>query len=117
MTVEIIMTPIGRFFRNQNGLLVVVINNVRTSKLLLNNTRLLAISIIVMLMISTISISFTNTVKDVYTKMDCNIIVTDRSNVPQLVNSKINSLENVTKIYESNSDRQGGSRTMGRLRY
>jgi putative ABC transport system permease protein len=99
--VQLVMLPIGNFIRNKNGLSVVAINNVRTSKLLLNNTRLMTISIIVMLMISTIATSFTNGVKDVYGKMDCNIIVTDNSNIPNLVYEKITSLKNVNKIYMS----------------
>ncbi len=100
--VQLTMEPLGRLFRNTKGILVVVINNVSTSKLLLNNTRLLTISIIVMLMINTIAVSFSNGVKDVYGKMNCNIIVTDKSHVPNLVNEKILNLKNIDKLYMSN---------------
>ncbi len=100
--VQFIMYPIGKIFRNVNGILALAANNVRTSKILLNNIGLLVISIIVMLIINTIAVSFADGVKDVYGKMDCSVIVTDKSHVPGMVYEKITNLNDINKIYKSN---------------
>lgn len=99
--VDFIMYPIVKMFRGISGLLMVAANNVKTSKLLINNIRLIVISIIAMLIITTIRISVIEEVSGAYEAMSYNVSVEDKSEVPEFVNSKIKALGNVDKLFEN----------------
>ncbi|NKF08839.1 FtsX-like permease family protein [Clostridium gasigenes] len=99
--VEGLLKPVVIQLRKVSGLLMVATNNVRVSKLLLNNVRLLVVAIIAMLMITGIRISLVDEVLGAYQSMDFNVYVEDESKVPSKVNEEINNLTSVQKIYEA----------------
>lgn len=80
------------------------LNNIRTSKLLINNIRLIAVSIIAIMMIMSLKISIADMLQGIYTDINYEFSVSsDSENVSNLklfnnIMDNYNSKKNVTKI-------------------
>lgn len=78
--VEVVFSPIVKGLRNINGISMLAFNNVRTSKVLINNMRLIAVSVVSIVMITSLSVSLTELVKGAYKEMKFDIRIDISSN-------------------------------------
>lgn len=96
--VDIVFRPIVRFLRNVNEISMLSFNNVKTSKVLVNNIRLIAVSVIAIVMITSLGSSITNIVKGAYEGMKCDVIINVNSNYLKNVNDIINKYKDASYI-------------------
>ncbi len=99
--VEIVTYPIVRLLRNINGLSMLSFNNVRTSKVLINNIRLISVSVISIVMITSLSGSLTDVVKGVYDGMNYDVGITVNSNYYKDVYNIVHDYKDADKIVET----------------
>lgn len=96
--VDIVCYPLVRALRNINGLSMLSFNNVRTSKVLINNMRLIAVSIISIVMISSLKLSLTEVVKGAYESMHFDVSISVNSNYGKNIDDVINKYDNAAVI-------------------
>lgn len=101
--VDVIFKPIIGALRNINGLPMLSFNNVKTSRVLINNIRLITVSIIAIVMITSISTSITDVVRGAYEGMKTDVIVRVNSNYLKNVNDIIKEYKGATYINASSS--------------
>lgn len=94
--IDVICYPIVRGFRNINGLSMLAFNNVRTSKVLINNIRLISVSVISIIMITSLSVSIKEVVKGAYKDMKFDIRITVSSNNTKDVNRILNEYKGIS---------------------
>lgn len=99
--VEIISYPLVRYFRKINGLSMLSFNNVRTSKVLLNNIRLIAVSVISIVMITSLSISLTDLIKGAYKDMHYDVSIFVNSNYNKNINEIVTNYKDSRTINET----------------
>ena len=91
--IDLLSLFFSKLFRGKNKSLFFATNNLRTSKILLNNITLIVISILSILAITSAAKSATSVVLDAYEKMNCDIeiynISTIRENGEQSVTDKL----------------------------
>ncbi|TYQ16872.1 UNVERIFIED_CONTAM: putative ABC transport system permease protein [Acetivibrio alkalicellulosi] len=100
LIVNLAITPFKYVFQEVNVLFRLALNNIRTSKVLLNNIRLLTISIVSVMLIASVSLSIVSAFLDVSQKLDYDIIV-QQGNDSLRVSSIINNNLYVKEIMES----------------
>lgn len=98
--VDFICDPLVKILRNTSGLSVLSLNNVRTSKVLVNNIRLIAVSVISIVMITSISVSITEVVQGAYDGMNFDVLVSSNSNFSKNIDEIIHGYEGVDTIYQ-----------------
>lgn len=96
--VDVTVYPLVRTFRNISGLSMVSFNNVRTSKVLINNMRLIAVSVISILMIGSLKTSISSAVDGAYSAMEYDIQISSFSNNKQLVDDLIRNFDDSKNI-------------------
>ncbi len=96
--VDILSYPLVRFLRNINGLSMLSFNNVRTSKVLINNIRLIAVSVISIVMITSLSSSLTDVVKGVYDGMNYDVGITVNSTYYKNVDNIVQNFKDKNMI-------------------
>lgn len=93
--IDIFIYPIVRFLRKINGVSMLSLNNVRTSKILINNIRLITISIISIIIIMSFSTSLFDLLDGVYKNLNFDVIVSVNSDN----GSTLKSSENIINTY------------------
>lgn len=99
--VDIIFYPFVRWLRKINGTSMLTLNNVRTSKVLLNNIRLLSVSIISIVMIMSLSASLNDLLSGVYEHLNYNISIdvnSDNTNILKTSKEIINDYAYKAKV-------------------
>ena len=96
--VDIVFDPLVRFLRNINGLSMLSFNNVKSSKVLINNIRLIAVSIISIVMITSISVSITEVVQGAYDGMKFDVTIGVNSRYSKNVSDIVNEYEDASNI-------------------
>lgn len=96
--VDVAFYPLVRLLRNINGLSMLSFNNVKTSKVLINNIRLIAVSIISIVMITSLSFSITDVVRGAYDGMNFDVAISGNSNYLKNVHEIINGYEDTIII-------------------
>jgi len=99
--VDLVFNPLVRFLRNINGLSMVSFNNVKTSKVLINNIRLIAVSIISIVMISSVGISLKDVVRGAYEGMKFDVAVNANSQYLKNINDIIDSYEGTDYVVKT----------------
>lgn len=99
--VDIVCYPLVRLLRNINGLSMLSFNNVRTSKVLMNNIRLIAVSVVSIVMITSLGNSITEVVDGAYKGMNFDVAISVNSNYAKNISDIVTSYENATEIIES----------------
>jgi len=99
--VDLVFSPLVRLIRNINGVSMLAFNNVKTSKVLINNMRLIAVSVISIVMITSLGTSMTEAVKGAYEGMKFDVAVSVNSNYAKNVNSLVNEYKDVSQINET----------------
>ncbi|GFP77737.1 ABC transporter permease [Clostridium fungisolvens] len=99
--VDTVLYPIVNAFRNMSGLTMLSLNNVRTSRVLINNIRLLIISIVSIVMINSLKISLVDVVRGAYNGSKYDISISVNSNNSKAVNQIINSYDGIKDINET----------------
>jgi len=95
--VDILLYPFVRFFRKTNSTLMLSTNNVRTSKILQNNIRLISVSVIAIVIIMSFSLSLNDMLTGVYKKLNFNISVSINSNNANILKASNDIIENSAK--------------------
>lgn len=95
--VDIILYPFTRLFRKINSTLMLSVNNVRTSKILLNNIRLISVSVISIVMIMSFSLSLNDILTGVYKKLNFDLIVSINSQNANILKASNDIIENSSK--------------------
>ena len=95
--VDILLYPFTRLFRKINSTLMLSVNNVRTSKVLLNNIRLISVSIISIVMIMSFSLSLNYILTGVYKKLNFDLIVSINSQNANILKASNDIIENSSK--------------------
>lgn len=98
--IEMLLYPIVRFSRKINGILMLSVNNVRTSKILINNIRLITISIISVAMIASFSLSLFDLLGGVYKNLNFNVVV----NIDSENGNTLTLVENIIKNYHKKNN-------------
>lgn len=102
MVVTIILTPIVKLLRNINGVTMLAFNNVITSKILINNIRLLVVSIMAVMMISSMGTSFKDTLTGAYSGMNHDVSVGGITKTYyKQIKEAIDKNKNIETIYSS----------------
>lgn len=96
--VDIVVYPIVKLFRNLHGLSMLSFNNIRTSKVLINNMRLIAVSVISIVMISSMSLSLKNVVQGAYDTMKFDVTINVNSNYAKNINEIVTAYKPATFI-------------------
>jgi putative ABC transport system permease protein len=95
--IDILVYPLVRLLRKINGVSMLSVNNVRTSKILINNIRLLTISIISIIIIMSFSTSLLDLLDGVYKNLNYDVIVSVNSDNGSTLKSAENIINNYTK--------------------
>ncbi|MDP4142933.1 MAG: FtsX-like permease family protein [Bacillota bacterium] len=101
--VDWVCCPLVRGIRNLNGLSMLSFNNVRTSRLLINNMRLITISIISILIIAALKTTMMDTVSGAYEGMKFDVGVTVTSNYSKNIYDIIHEYPDASNIIEVGS--------------
>ncbi|WP_026883594.1 ABC transporter permease [Clostridium akagii] len=99
--IEALLYPIVRISRRINGLVMIPINNVRTTKILINNIRLITISIISIIMIMSFSLSLSDLLGGVYKNVNYSVVVSvnsENGSTLKLAQNIINNYNKKTKV-------------------
>lgn len=96
--VDTLCYPFVRFLRNVSGLSMLSFNNVRTSKVLLNNIRLITVSVISIVMIASIKISMLDLVQGVYDGMKYDVSIDVSSNNKKLIDEIVNKYDGAATV-------------------
>lgn len=96
---NIIFCPLVKLFKRQNGTLMLAVNNMRTSKILLNNVRLITVSIIAIILIMSLKASILNLIQGVYKNNAYDVHVSVNSS-----NENPANLKHINDIIESYED-------------
>lgn len=99
--VDVVFKPVIKLLRNANGLSMISFNNVRTSKVLINNIRLIAVSVVAIVMIASLGTSITDVVRGAYEGMKFDVQVNSGSMYTKNVDEIINGYEDVVNINKS----------------
>lgn len=99
--VDIVFNPLVRILRNINGISMLSFNNVKTSKVLINNMRLIAVSVISIVMITSLSVSITEVVSGAYEGMKFDVSVRVKSNYLKNINDIVNKYKDAGTINET----------------
>lgn len=100
---QMILYPLVKLFKKINGTWMISINNLRTSKILLNNIRLITVSILAIILIMSLKSSVLDLIQGIYkdnaydVHISVNSAYDDPSNL-KLVNSIISSYENAKEV-------------------
>lgn len=97
--VDILCYPLVRALRNVSGLSMISFNNVRTSRVLINNIRLIVVSVIAIVMITSLSVSITEVVQGAYDGMNFDVMVSGNSNFSKNIDEIINGYEDADTIH------------------
>ena len=92
--VDMVVYPIVKIFRNINGLSMLSFNNIRTSKVLINNMRLIAVAVISIVMINSMALSMKNIVQGAYDSMNFDVTINVNSDYSK-------NIYNIVKDYKS----------------
>jgi putative ABC transport system permease protein len=95
--IEILLYPLVRLLRKIGGISMLSVNNIRTSKILINNIRLITICIISIIMIMSFSLSLFDLLGGVYKNLNFNVIVSVNSENGSTLKLSENIIENYTK--------------------
>lgn len=98
--VDTVFYPLVRLLRNISGLSMLSFNNVRTSKVLINNIRLIAVSVISIVMITSIRASLLDIVKGAYDGMKYDVSIQVNSNNKKIVDEVVNKYDKASTINE-----------------
>lgn len=101
--VDVVFYPIVRCLRNVNGLSMLSFNNVRTSKVLINNIRLIAVSVIAIVMITSLGRSITEVVNGAYDGMKFSVRVDANSNYSKNIDDIVNDYKDAENIIATGS--------------
>jgi len=99
--VDTVFSPFVRLLRNINGLSMLSFNNVKTSKVLINNMRLIAVSVISIVMITTLSASITEVVSGAYDGMKFDVTIRVNSNYLKNINDIVKEYKDAGTINET----------------
>ena len=94
-TVDLILTPVVRVLRNISGKSMLAFNNVKTSRVLVNNMRLIAVAVISIVMISSIKISVSQMLSGIYAGINFDVYVYSNSNNKKIIDEVINSYSEI----------------------
>lgn len=97
--VDIICYPLVRALRNVSGLSMISFNNVRTSRVLINNIRLIVVSVIAIVMITSLSVSITEVVQGAYDGMNFDVMVSGNSNFSKNIDEIVNGYKDADTIH------------------
>lgn len=95
--VDFILYPFARVFRKINSTLMLSVNNVRTSKILLNNIRLISVSVIAIMIIMSFSLSLNDVLTGVYKKLNFDLIVDINSQNANILKASNDIIKNSSK--------------------
>lgn len=98
--IDIILTPVVRILRNISGKSMLAFNNVKTSKVLINNMRLIAVAVISIVMMSSIRGSIGDLITGVYKEMNFDVYVSSSSNNKKLIDEQIKKYGEIENIVE-----------------
>lgn len=98
--VDLLVYPLVRFLRNISGLSMLSFNNVRTSKVLINNMRLIAVAVISILMITSLKVSMLETVSGVYKDMKYDVGVSSNLSNRKIIDELIYKYEDAATVVE-----------------
>lgn len=96
--VDFICYPLVKILRNSSGLSMLSFNNVRTSKVLINNIRLIVVSVISIVMITSLSVSITEVVQGAYDGMKFDVLVSGNSNFSKNIDDILHEYKDVNSI-------------------
>lgn len=97
-TVDFILTPVVKLLRNISGKSMLAFNNVKTSKVLVNNMRLIAVAVISIVMISSIKISVASMLSGIYDGISFDVYVYSSANNKKLIDEVVNKYGQVDNI-------------------
>ncbi|MDD3225214.1 MAG: ABC transporter permease [Clostridium sp.] len=92
--VDIFLYPFVKLFRRVNSTLMLSTNNVRTSKILLNNIRLISVSVISIIMIISFNLALNDIITGVYRNLNYNLNVTINSDNANILKASNDIIEN-----------------------
>lgn len=101
--VDFILTPVVKLLRNISGKSMLAFNNVKTSKVLINNMRLIAVAVISIVMMSSIKISIKDLVTGAYNGMNFDVLIASNSNNKKLVDEQIKKYDQIASMTEISS--------------
>lgn len=95
--VDILLYPFTRLFRKINSTLMLSVNNVRTSKILLNNVRLISVSVISIIIIMSFNLSLNDNLTGIYKKLNYDLIVSINSQNANILKASNDIIESSSK--------------------
>ena len=98
--VDFILTPVVRLLRNISGKSMLAFNNVKTSKVLINNMRLIAVAVISIVMMSSIKLSIGDLVTGAYKGMNFDVFIVSNSSNKKLVDEQIKKYDQISGMIE-----------------
>ncbi|MDP4178630.1 MAG: FtsX-like permease family protein, partial [Bacillota bacterium] len=96
--VDAVCYPLVKLLRNLNGVSMLGFNNLRTSKVLINNIRLIAVSVIAIVMINSLSSSIREAVDGAYNTMKFDVRIDVNSDYVKNVDDIVNNYEDASNI-------------------
>lgn len=88
--IDVIMSPILKLLKNSNGIIFITLNNTVKSKILINNIRILAVSIVMITLVSSLSMSIIDNVDVGYSNMRMKAYISTSPKDAKIVNDFLN---------------------------
>lgn len=96
---KLLLSPISRLFKKISGNLMLSVNNVSSLPALINNVKLITISLVTVLLVIMLSSSILDTIVNAYSSMNFNILVQSGSNNAEKINSTIRKESGIKNLY------------------